>query len=66
MTESSTRHFCSHCGNQIDRDAGVCPNCKAPTHFQGKDWQQKTARNFMLFFTALVIFAFLMMFMLPR
>jgi len=60
------KHYCSHCGNEIDEDAGSCPICSAPTHFHGKDWQKKAPRTFIYFFIALVIFSFLVMFIAPR
>ena len=60
------KHYCSHCGNVIEPDAGSCPVCNAPTRFHGKDWQKKTPRNFIYFFIALVIFSFLFMMIAPR
>lgn len=60
------KNYCSHCGNEIDADAGSCPICNAPTRFHGKDWQKKTPRRFIYFFIGLVIFSFLVMFIAPR
>ncbi|MBE9526928.1 MAG: hypothetical protein IME94_08125 [Proteobacteria bacterium] len=65
-TPSEHTQYCSHCGNEIEENAGSCSVCNAPTHFHGKDWQKKTPRNFILYFIGLVIFCFLVMFIAPR
>jgi len=65
-TKQSGQHFCSHCGNEIEADAGSCPVCNAPTTFHGKDWQKKTPTKFIYYFIALVIFCFIIMFTAPR
>ncbi len=60
------KHYCSHCGNEIEQDAGSCSVCNAPTHFHGRDWQKKTPGKFIYFFIGLVIFSLLVIFIAPR
>ena len=63
---SQQPQYCSHCGNEIEENAGSCSICSAPTHFHGKDWQKRTSKKFIIYFIALVIFCFLVMFIAPR
>ena len=67
VDESSEKiQYCSHCGNEIEENAGSCSICNAPTHFHGKDWQKKTPKKFIIYFIGLVIFCFLVMLLGPR
>ncbi|MFW5451395.1 MAG: hypothetical protein ACKE9I_07330 [Methylophagaceae bacterium] len=57
-----TKLSCQHCGGDVESEVQRCPNCGIPLP---PDHGIQRQKKFILWFIALIIFCFFMMFWLP-
>ena len=53
---------CDHCGGNLETESETCPNCGIPL---APDHSTQRQKKFIVWFIALVIFCFFIMFWLP-
>lgn len=57
---------CQHCGHVFDASRNYCPHCRTPTPAEQERLAAPSRKRFLYAFIALIVFAILMVLILPR
>lgn len=57
---------CQHCGHVFDAGRNYCPHCRTPTAAEQERLAAPARKRFLYAFIGLIIFAILMILILPR
>jgi predicted amidophosphoribosyltransferase len=57
---------CLYCGADVPAEAAVCPQCRAPSHFQPEEKSPWQRRRFVVFFILVCLFCAFFAVYLPR